>query len=50
MTDHLIDMHRHPHRSDRVSLVHATIVFVLLVGAVLFGVAGVTVVIYGGLL
>lgn len=31
---------RHPHRSDLSALVHATIVAVLLIGAVLFGVAG----------
>lgn len=41
---------RHPHRSDLSAMVHATIVVVLLIAAVLFGVAGVTVVIYGGLL
>lgn len=43
-------MRRRPHRSDLSALVYATIVAVLLIGAVLYAVAGVTVVIYGGLL
>jgi len=41
---------RRPHRSDLSALVRASVVAVLLITAVLFAVAGVTVVIYGGLL
>lgn len=43
-------MRRRPHRSDRSALVHATIVAVLLIAAVLYATAGIAVVIYGGLL
>ena len=42
--------HPHPHRSDRSALVHASIVAILLIAAVLYATAGVTIVIYGGLL
>jgi hypothetical protein len=42
--------HPHPHRSDRSALIHAVVIGILLIAAVLYAVAGVTVVIYGGLL
>lgn len=41
---------RHPHRPDRSALIHASIVAILLIAAVLYATAGVTIVIYGGLL